>query len=78
MPGPVEPVLNTQQEPIILLLDISQGDSTLIVYPDRSLTLVDCGTIKNQKVAQTGIKELRSASPRLRVRQQTGGMQKHG
>jgi competence protein ComEC len=30
-------------------LDAGQGDCTIIVYPDHSITLVDCGSIKNGK-----------------------------
>ncbi|HEY0038635.1 MAG TPA: MBL fold metallo-hydrolase [Longimicrobium sp.] len=31
----------------VIFMDAGQGDCTLIVYPDNSLTLVDCGSTKN-------------------------------
>jgi beta-lactamase superfamily II metal-dependent hydrolase len=31
----------------VIFMDAGQGDCTLIVYPDRSLTLVDCGSTKS-------------------------------
>jgi|GEM_PF-2160837 len=39
----------------IIFMDAGQGDATLIVYPDGSLTLVDCGCKKNKDVVQTQI-----------------------
>jgi beta-lactamase superfamily II metal-dependent hydrolase len=39
-----------------VFMDSGQGDCTLIVYPDGSLTLVDCGTIKNSDVVAPQIK----------------------
>jgi beta-lactamase superfamily II metal-dependent hydrolase len=34
----------------VIFLDAGQGDSTLVVFPDNSLMLVDCGSIKNKDV----------------------------
>ena len=34
----------------IIFIDAGQGDCTLIVYPDGSLTLVDCGCKKNKNI----------------------------
>ena len=39
----------------VIIMDSGQGDSTLIVYPDGSLTLVDCGCKKNRDVVETQI-----------------------
>lgn len=39
----------------IIFLDAGQGDATLIVYPDGSLTLVDCGCKKNKDIVETQI-----------------------
>lgn len=52
-----------------IFMDAGQGDSTLVVYPDDSLMLVDCGSTKN-KALVTGeiIKVLRKYLPKT-----TGG-----
>lgn len=34
----------------VIFMDAGQGDCTLIVYPDGSLTLVDCGCKKNKNI----------------------------
>jgi competence protein ComEC len=39
----------------VIFMDSGQGDATLIVYPDGSLTLVDCGCKKNKDIVQTQI-----------------------
>lgn len=39
----------------IIFMDAGQGDATLIVYPDGSLTLVDCGCKKNREIVETQI-----------------------
>jgi competence protein ComEC len=39
----------------MIVLDAGQGDATLIVYPDYSLVLVDCGCKKNGNVVKTQI-----------------------
>jgi competence protein ComEC len=39
----------------IIFMDSGQGDATLIVYPDGSLTLVDCGCKKNRDIVETQI-----------------------
>jgi hypothetical protein len=31
----------------VIFMDSGQGDATLLVYPDGSLVLIDCGCIKN-------------------------------
>jgi len=36
----------------ITFMDAGQGDATLIVYPDGSLTLIDCGCKKNKDIVQ--------------------------
>jgi beta-lactamase superfamily II metal-dependent hydrolase len=35
----------------VIFMDAGQGDCTLIVYPDKSLTLVDCGSTKSGEQA---------------------------
>ena len=40
----------------VIFMDAGQGDSTLVVYPDNSLMLVDCGSIKNGKVVSSEIR----------------------
>ncbi len=42
----------------IVFMDAGQGDSTLIVYPDNTLTLVDCGSIKNGNTVGSQIAEV--------------------
>jgi glyoxylase-like metal-dependent hydrolase (beta-lactamase superfamily II) len=39
-------------------MDAGQGDSTLLVYPDNSLVLVDCGSTKNADVVGQQIAEV--------------------
>jgi len=39
----------------IIMLDAGQGDATLIVHPDNSLVLVDCGSKKNTNIVKTEI-----------------------
>ena len=34
----------------IVFMDAGQGDSTLVVYPDNSLMLIDCGSTKSKGV----------------------------
>jgi beta-lactamase superfamily II metal-dependent hydrolase len=55
----------------IIFMDAGQGDATLIVYPDGSLTLVDCGCKKNKEVVATQISKvltryLKNTSNRLK------------
>lgn len=45
-------------ELIFIFMDAGQGDCTLIVYPDNTLTLVDCGTIKNSDVVAPEVKKV--------------------
>src|SRR5262249_38613377 len=40
----------------VVFMDAGQGDCTLIVYPDGSLTLVDCGSTKSGSAALGEIK----------------------
>lgn len=42
----------------IIFMDAGQGDSTLIVYPDNTLTLVDCGCKKNKNIVSTEIADV--------------------
>ena len=42
----------------IIFMDAGQGDCTLIVYPDESLTLIDCGSTKSGAFALAPIKEV--------------------
>jgi hypothetical protein len=42
----------------VVFMDAGQGDCTLIVYPDGSLTLVDCGSTKSGGAALGPIKEV--------------------
>lgn len=42
----------------VIFMDAGQGDSTLIVYPDNTITLVDCGSTKSGAQAFEGIKEV--------------------
>lgn len=42
----------------IIFMDAGQGDCTLIVHPDGSLVLVDCGCKKNRDVVQGEIETL--------------------
>jgi len=39
----------------LIIMDAGQGDATLMVYPDRSLTLIDCGCKKNSKTVKPEI-----------------------
>jgi beta-lactamase superfamily II metal-dependent hydrolase len=39
----------------LIIMDAGQGDATLIVYPDGSLTLIDCGCKKNKDVVKPQI-----------------------
>jgi beta-lactamase superfamily II metal-dependent hydrolase len=39
-----------------IFMDAGQGDCTLVVYPDNSLALIDCGSIKNSKEVAPQIK----------------------
>jgi beta-lactamase superfamily II metal-dependent hydrolase len=39
----------------LIFMDAGQGDSTLIVYPDNSITLVDCGCKKNKNIVSVEI-----------------------
>lgn len=39
----------------IIFMDAGQGDSTLIIYPDKSLVLVDCGSKKNKDLVSAEI-----------------------
>lgn len=38
-------------------MDSGQGDCTFVIYPDGSMTVVDCGAMKNRDVAVKAIKE---------------------
>src|SRR6266436_6786539 len=42
----------------VIFMDAGQGDCTLIVYPDGSLTLVDCGSTKSGAAAFVEIKKV--------------------
>jgi beta-lactamase superfamily II metal-dependent hydrolase len=42
-------------------MDAGQGDATLIVYPDGSLVLVDCGCKKNKNIITTEIENVLNA-----------------
>lgn len=42
----------------VIFMDAGQGDCTLIVYPDGSLTLVDCGSTKSGSAALEEIKKV--------------------
>jgi len=42
----------------VIFMDAGQGDATLLIYPDGSLVLVDCGCIMNNGVVTKGIKTL--------------------
>src|SRR4029077_2314143 len=42
----------------VIFMDAGQGDCTLIVYPDGSLTLVDCGSTKSGAEAFGEIKKV--------------------
>ncbi len=42
----------------VIFMDAGQGDCTLIVYPDGSLTLVDCGSTKSGSAAFEEIKKV--------------------
>jgi len=42
----------------VIFMDAGQGDSTLVVYPDNSLLLVDCGSIKNGKIISAQIEQV--------------------
>lgn len=42
----------------VIFMDAGQGDCTLIVYPDGSLTLVDCGSTKSGSAALVEIKKV--------------------
>src|SRR5215217_4372225 len=42
----------------VIFMDAGQGDCTLIVYPDNSLTLVDCGSTKSGKEAFAEIQKV--------------------
>lgn len=42
-------------------MDAGQGDSTLIVYPDQSLVLIDCGSKKNNNIVSPEIQTVLAA-----------------
>src|SRR5829696_147018 len=42
----------------VIFMDAGQGDCTLIVYPDGSLTLVDCGSTKSGSEALEQIRQV--------------------
>lgn len=42
----------------IIFMDAGQGDATLIVHPDKSLVLVDCGCKKNKDIVYGEIKSV--------------------
>ena len=42
----------------VIFMDAGQGDCTLIVYPDGSLTLVDCGSTKSGSEALVEIQKV--------------------
>lgn len=41
-----------------IFMDAGQGDSTLVVYPDNSLMLIDCGSMKSGSVVMSEIVEV--------------------
>lgn len=41
----------------IVFLDAGQGDATLVVYPDNSLMLIDCGSTKSKRVVVSEIQD---------------------
>jgi competence protein ComEC len=42
----------------VIIMDAGQGDATLIVYPDNSLVLVDCGCKKNGEAVKGEIEKV--------------------
>ncbi len=42
----------------IIFMDVGQGDATLVVYPDNSLMLVDCGSVRSRDEVRPQIKQL--------------------
>lgn len=42
----------------LIFMDAGQGDSTLIIHPDGSLVLVDCGSLKNKNIVHTQIEQV--------------------
>lgn len=42
----------------VLFLDAGQGDCTLIVHPDNSLVLVDCGCKKNKQIVLSEVRDV--------------------
>lgn len=40
----------------VLTLDAGQGDCTLLVYPDQSVVMIDCGSKKNKSIVHDQIK----------------------
>ena len=45
----------------VIILDAGQGDATLLVYPDDSLVLVDCGSNQNRNVVGHEIEKVLDA-----------------
>src|SRR5712664_1382913 len=45
----------------VIFMDAGQGDCTLVVYPDNTLMLVDCGSTKSGSEAFEGIKQVAHA-----------------
>lgn len=42
----------------VIFMDVGQGDATLVVYPDNSLMLVDCGSVKSSGAVRPQIKQI--------------------
>lgn len=42
----------------IIFMDSGQGDCTLIINPDKSLVLIDCGSRKNKQIVSTQIEQV--------------------
>jgi beta-lactamase superfamily II metal-dependent hydrolase len=45
----------------IIVMDAGQGDATLIVFPDNTLVLVDCGSLKNKTIVGSEIAKVLTA-----------------
>lgn len=45
----------------VIALDAGQGDCTLVVFPDGSLLVIDCGSSKNSKIVRDEIEQVLTA-----------------